>query len=84
MSLLNEHYHNKKVNEYLFSLLTEKQLDHYLEWEKRFAHEMSLKKAIRMIYEAYYEDEKRDFYEEGCPVDHIFHAILALVEVYGE
>ena len=84
MNILDEHYQNKKVNEYLFSLLTESQLDEFMKWERKFAYEMSLKKAVKMIYDAYYEDERRDFYEEGCPVDHIFHAILALVEVYGE
>ena len=82
MNLIESHNHIKKVNEYLFSLLTRKQLEEFMTWEQRYDHGMSVKKAISMIYEAYHDDEKLDFLEEGQPVDHIYHAIMTLVEAY--
>lgn len=82
MNLLEEYHYNRIINEYLFSLLTRKQLEDFMKWEQRYSHRMSVKEATRLIYEAYHDDEKKDFLEEGQPVDHIYHAIMTLVEAY--
>lgn len=82
MNQIERHQHLKKVNEYLFSLLTRSQLEEFMTWEQRYDHGMSMKDAIRAIYDQYHDDEKKDWEESDRPNKHIYHAIMTLVEGY--
>ena len=84
MNLIEGHHHLKKVNEYLFSLLTERQLEEFMEWEQKYDHGMNVKEAIRDIYYKYYDEEEKGWKELNMPENHIYHAIMTLAEAYDE
>jgi hypothetical protein len=85
---MNHYNHLKRVNEYLFSILTNRQVEEFLDWEQQYdmkiwkmeaENGMDMQEAIDIIVDQYYDDERKDWEESDRPRNHAYYAIRSLM-----
>jgi len=85
---MNQYNHLKRVNEYLFSILTNRQVEEFLDWEQQYdmkiwkmeaENGMDMQEAIDIIVDQYYDDERKDWEESDRPRNHVYYAIRSLM-----